>query len=218
MRVAAFVDGFNVYHAINDLGRADLKWLDVRKLCAVFAPGDDLAAVYYFSAFATWLPASCARHRALIAALEATGVRAILGRFKKKSAGCRRCGAAWVSHEEKETDVNIALQLVLRGLDGEFERALLVSGDSDLAPAVRELTARRRDVDVRIILPRHGQRSDELVQAAGGLHCRREIKLLHWERCRLPDEVFDGVGRLVAVCPPEYRAGPARSGVPAPPP
>jgi hypothetical protein len=211
MRVAAFVDGFNLYHAINDLGRPDLKWVDLWKLCAVFAPGPDLVAVHYFSAYATWRPNSFARHRALVAALHATGVQPVLGRFKAKSAACLRCGATWTAHEEKETDVNIALQLVLRGLDGEFDRALLFSGDSDLAPAVREQRARRPEISVRIVFPRSGQRSFDLIRSAGGKDTFRELKVIHLERSRLPDRVHGAAGDLAAECPPEYR-------VPAPPP
>jgi len=62
--VVAFVDGFNLYHAIKDLGQNELRWLDIRKLCSFCAPAPkfQLEDVYYFSAYATWLPDSYRRH------------------------------------------------------------------------------------------------------------------------------------------------------------
>jgi hypothetical protein len=42
IRVACYIDGFNIYHAVADMSRATrgklnyLKWLDLAKLIAVF--------------------------------------------------------------------------------------------------------------------------------------------------------------------------------------
>jgi hypothetical protein len=38
MRVSAFIDGFNLYHALDSTGKHHLKWLDLRALCLAFAP------------------------------------------------------------------------------------------------------------------------------------------------------------------------------------
>ncbi len=194
IRVAAFVDSFNLYHALRDLGRDHLKWLNLRMLCEHFArrPALSLVDVFYFSAYATWRPSSYRRHREYVRALQANGVKAVMGRFKGRD------------HEEKETDVNIALHLLLGGLRGRFDRALLVSGDSDLAPAVRLLRAEAPGVDVRILTPPDRLHSMELVNAAGGLKCGRRIDPIHVERSLLPREVRDRTGRLVASRPPEY--------------
>jgi len=206
IRVAAFVDGFNLYHALRDLGRDHLKWLNLRLLCEHFArrPALSLVDVFYFSAYATWRPSSYRRHREYVRALQANGVTVVMGRFKGKDRWCWRCQAGWKDHEEKETDVNIALQLLLGGLRGRFDRALLVSGDSDLAPAVRLLRAEAPGVDVRILTPPGRLHSMELVDAAGGLKCGRRIDPIHVERSLLPREVRDRTGRLVASRPAEY--------------
>jgi len=47
------------------------------------------------------------------------GVNTILGNFKRKDRKRPKCFSKWTGHEEKETDVNIALYLL------------------DLAPAIR---------------------------------------------------------------------------------
>jgi hypothetical protein len=65
MRYSLFVDGFNMYHALNDPAyRKDgttvypfrkYKWINYRKLLETKIKKDDsIDAAYYFSAFAYW--------------------------------------------------------------------------------------------------------------------------------------------------------------------
>lgn len=51
-RVACFIDGFNLYHAIADLRQSYLKWIDLWALASrvVKPQSEALVAVYYFSA------------------------------------------------------------------------------------------------------------------------------------------------------------------------
>ena len=71
IRVAAFIDGFNLYHAVDDLGKQHHKWLDLRKviLCFLDPSRHALQGVYYFSAHATWLPDAHKRHEAYVTIL-----------------------------------------------------------------------------------------------------------------------------------------------------
>src|SRR5262245_21727846 len=62
---------------------------------------------------------------------------------------CRRCGSAWTSYEEKETDVNIAVALVADAAASASDIGLIVSADSDLCPAIR--TARSLNHSRRMI-------------------------------------------------------------------
>ena len=75
-------------------------------------PYQRVVRVFYFSAYATWIPAAYARHRVYVAALESVGVTPIMGNFKQKTRSCNSCGASWLTHEEKETDVSIALNML----------------------------------------------------------------------------------------------------------
>jgi len=96
-----------------------------------------------FSALATHIealdPDVTARHRRLIKCLEDTGVIVGLSRFKPRQIRCPepRCGKTFLKHEEKETDVAIAVKLLEVFLKNECDTAVLVTGDTDLAPAVR---------------------------------------------------------------------------------
>ncbi len=61
-RVYVYVDGFNLYHAIDDLGDDSLKWLDLWSLSeSLIAQNETLYAVKYFSAYATWHASGYAR-------------------------------------------------------------------------------------------------------------------------------------------------------------
>ena len=107
-RVIVYVDGFNLYHAISDLGDDSLKWLCLRRLSeSLIREGEELKSVKYFSAYANWMESSVRRHRTYVAALREEGVKFIEGKFKKKHVRCKVCRAQFQTHEEKETDVNI---------------------------------------------------------------------------------------------------------------
>lgn len=208
MRTAAFVDGFNLYHAIHDLRRPHLKWVDLRALVEAFAPAPAhvLTKVVYCSAFATWRPDAYKRHREFVKALEARGVTTIMGKFKEKARECWKCGSHWKDHEEKETDVNLALQLLDAAHQDVFDRAILISGDSDLVPAVRMVRAHYPQKQVRILMPPGRPYSMDLVNAAGGPKEARRIEILHLERALLSEEVAEPLtGRVVARRPIEYR-------------
>lgn len=206
MRVSGFVDGFNLYHAIDSTGRHHLKWVDLRRLCEAFAPSPDyaLSSIYYFSAYATWRPDAYIRHRAFVAALETAGVTPIMGMFKEKDRSCHTCGHAWKDHEEKETDVNIALYLLRDAYADRFDRALIISGDSDLSPAVRMVRELFPAKDIRIIAPYGRGYSMDLVNAAGGVTNARKMKLIHLERALFPPEVPGPDGSVVAQRPSKY--------------
>ena len=89
-------------------------------------------------------------------------------RSSSRNESLNTCGGQWVSYEEKETDVSIAVQLVEDGVRGVFDTALLISADSDLCPAVRSL--KRLSPTKRIIAVFPSRRhSEDLRKAANGM-------------------------------------------------
>lgn len=226
-RVTAFIDGFNLYHAVKDLGPSynHLKWLDLKKLCAIFAPAPTYQLkVLYFSAFATWQPAAFRRHQTYVHALRAIGVIPILGRFKEKDRKFKGpfqstyqpdesqrkvyLDIKWKSHEEKETDVNIGIHLLLGALKDEYDRALLLSADSDLVPAVRLVRQEAPEKEIRLLVPPGHRGSMDLIRAVGGERRSRRIETLHLERSLLPETVLTSDGSLAATRPTEYAPPP----------
>ena len=203
-RVICFIDGLNLYHAVSALHRTELKWVDLRMLSKVFLKNhtEELSQVFYFFAHAEHVSELIQKcQKTYIRALELTGVTPVLGHFKKKHRKCPSCNHRWEGHEEKETDVNIALFLLDHAYRNTFDRALVISNDSDLAPAiqmVRKLFPTKR---VTTVAPPHYFHSRELIQVSSD---KTKIRMEHLERCLLPPVVTDAF-RLISVSRPhEY--------------
>jgi len=206
IRVECFVDGFNLYHAVEKLGRPHLKWFDLRALISSFTDPahHELRDVFYFSAYATWLPVAYSRHQQYVAALRATEVTPILGRFKEKDVFCRSCKTPYKSHEEKETDVNIALWLLNEAYKDNFDEAFIVSRDSDLTPAIRMVIENFPSKSIKVITPPNAGHSKEIATLVGPKKLA-SIKPIHLERNLLPATVTDpATGLVVARRPSAY--------------
>ena len=194
-RTTYLVDGFNLYHstrqAAADLRGGSTKWLDLRSLLSsclpVIDPSATLEEIYYFSAHATHMdfhrPGVTARHRKYLECLKATGVIPIMGRFKAKMVHCRRCGVDYLRYEEKETDVAISVKLLeLLYLDSA-DTVVLVSGDTDLAPAVRTAARLFPTKQICSAFP-YRRKNKELAQLVSkNFHIRKERYLAN----QLPD-------------------------------
>lgn len=204
-RVACFIDGFNLYHAVDNLGRPHLKWLDLHKLMSIFVDRavHEIVAVYYFSAYATWRAGAYARHQLYVKALESVGVTPVMGHFKVKDRSCRDCGSTWQAHEEKETDVNAALWLLDLAYRDYYDDAFVVSRDSDLAPAVRLVRTRFPAKRIKVVATPNLRHSKELAQAAGNKNLAA-IQIIHLERSLLGPVLYDGAGAVICRRPAKY--------------
>jgi uncharacterized LabA/DUF88 family protein len=206
-RVIAFIDGYNLYHAIDDAARHDLKWLNLWELCEALVRNDpraEIVEVLYFSAFATWKPEQYARHRQYVAALKAAGVKIILGNFKKKPRKCNRCLNEWTAHEEKESDVNIAIYLLDKAHRDEYDEALLLTADTDLTPAIKMVRDRHRAKSIIAVLPPGRQYVASLIDAASS-KIRLSFELL--VRCQFTDTIITPTGEAITI-PDKYRPRP----------
>lgn len=99
-----------------------------------------LVAVRYFTAPVLNDPGAQSRQAHYIDAMESlhpSVLQVVNGRYQSKEVRCRGCGRTYTSYEEKETDVNLATSIVVDASRDAFDTALIISGDSDVAPAVR---------------------------------------------------------------------------------
>ena len=204
IRVACFIDGFNLYHSLKRLRLQHLKWLDLRKLMErqVSPRSEVVTDVYYFSAYATWLGPQVVRHAEYVRALEAHGVTPILGQFKEKDRACKSCGATWKGHEEKETDVSIALYVLNEAYKNTYDKALVVSRDSDLKPAVAMVRALFPAKELMIVAPPNSGHSNDLIAVASS---KRKISLRQVEQSLFPQTVIDrATGAVAATRPSKF--------------
>jgi uncharacterized LabA/DUF88 family protein len=142
-RAAFFVDGFNLYHSLLTEERAKAcRWLNLHTLCDGFLKRtESLESVTYFTALATWAPDKVKRHQQYIRALKTTGVEVVMGEFKWKDRVCQHCGKVGTVYEEKRTDVSIATRLIRDAYLDLYDSAFIMSGDSDLIPAIGTIRA-----------------------------------------------------------------------------
>jgi len=192
-RVCFLVDGFNLYHSIIEAlevqPAASMKWLDLLALCRSYlsAIGRDatLERIFYFSALPEWRPDKMARQAIYVAAFKTTGVEVQLGRFKEKEAMCFSCGATFKRHEEKETDVAVAVKLMELFLLNACDTVVLVTGDTDLAPAIRTAKVRWPEKKVWALFP-FGRHNAELKAIA---HGHIKIKANAYLKSQIPNPI-----------------------------
>ena len=178
VNVSFVVDGFNLYHSVLDMRRRtgnDYRWLGLMAMCRgrlyMIDPKATLGDVFYFLALATHLQREHAdkleRQHAYLAALSASGVHTCLGRFKSRRIEYRRadCYVKLRRHEEKESDVSMALKLVRLAGDPACAALVLVSGDTDLAPALRAAREIAPAKPVHVMFP-YRRAHDELRRLA----------------------------------------------------
>ena len=156
-RVIFFIDGFNLYHSIADDKYPHLnkyKWLNLNSFANhCININEKLEDIYFFTAFAVWDQKKIARHKKYLKALESVGVKNIKGKFKKKTKTCRRCHRKYETYEEKETDVNIAIYMFKLAFENKYDKAYIVSCDSDLVPAITMIKKSFPTKGIGVVIP-----------------------------------------------------------------
>lgn len=202
-RVSCFIDGFNMYHAIDELNKNYLKWVNYYGLASAFIkPSQEkLIGVYYFSAFPHWNHKKLRRHKNFNDAIQAEGVQSIISKFKKKFKECPSCSHQWAGHEEKETDVQIALYMLKSVVKKECDKILLISADSDLVPAVKMAKDLSPNFPIILLTPPGRNSLARDLKSVSDRSIR--IKQKHLERNLLPEKLAYR-GRTI-VRPNQYR-------------
>ena len=90
-----------------------------------------------------------------------------MNRFKRKSIHCKLCKRSFYKYEEKETDVSIATTLLELLYTDRCDTAVLVTGDTDMAPAVRTGTRLFPQKKILFAFP-FGTKTKELSRLAPG--------------------------------------------------
>lgn len=190
-RVAVFVDGFNLYHALQgNPTYHKYKWLNLDKFSKCFtSPKDNVVEIFYFTSYVTWNPGKLAKHQLYVKALQLVGVKPIFGAFRMKDTKCRVCQKHYQIPEEKQTDVNIAIKLFQTATTDLWDTAIIISGDSDLIPAIEAVKKTFPIKKVGVAIP-IGRRAEEL-KLITDFH--RKVKTKHLETCQFDDTIsIDG--------------------------
>lgn len=191
-RARLYVDGFNLHHAILDLNRRELLWLDLNALGkALLPPGERLAGVTWVSAHR---PQRRDRMEALLAyeqALRARNVRCLMGHFVVHGDHCKACGHQWMDATEKQSDVNLALAVASDAAADRFDTAYVLTTDGDHAATTRFVHESYPDKTVVSVAPPGRGHNRQLLEWA---HLRTEIEVSMLERSSLPERVLTRSG------------------------
>ena len=201
-RTSFIIDGFNVYHSLIQAERDSLtptKWLDLHKLCRSFLPiigrsfgsRAELEDIFYYSASPIHRKSDKVnRHSLYMKCLEVSGVEVYLGRFKKKTVFCRKCRRKFIAHEEKESDVAIAMKLFETLYADECDTAVLVTGDTDLSPAVKTCKRLFPSKNILFAFP-YKRRNNELAKLSSKSF---SIKQNSYTSCQFSNPLIDSDG------------------------
>lgn len=162
MKTNFYIDGFNLYYG--SLKGTTFRWLDLVQLCQKCFPDDEVHRIRYFTACVKPTPSN--PHQAVRQQIYLRALRTLppveihLGKFLIKSVTLPLSApvpgepdrAEVLRAEEKGSDVNLASYLLLDAFDDAFEKAVVVTNDSDLVTPVR-IVRERFDKPVVVLFP-----------------------------------------------------------------
>ena len=173
-------------------GGTNYRWLDYRKLLCQFLKDEHcLAGITFFTAHRDdWDGGRANRHKTFLAALRERGIDVVSGYLAKQGK----------SYKEKQTDVNIALAMVLDAVDDKYDRCWLLSADNDFAPVLSAIRGKFKK-QAGLILPPMSSgrraRADTLKTSGTTLGTGNPLLLKlsfarHFAGCALPEKIEGG--------------------------
>jgi len=201
MKTSIYVDGFNLYYGV--LKDTPYRWLDISALTKTIIKDLDLEATSfrYYTARLKPRPTNQDqpyRQRRYLRALRTIPrLEIIYGHFlshptKMPSSTPPHRPVSVIKTEEKGSDVNLAVDLLADGFKGLYERAVVVSNDSDLARAIMIV---REDLKLPVIIlnPYPKSPSKELKNIASEVRLIRNSAL---EKSQFPRTLEDQRGKF----------------------
>lgn len=193
-----YVDGFNLYHGLIRPSRSH--WLDLSAFARRLNRGNPVDRIIYCTALVSGSPGDPHKPDRQDGYLRALGiacpnVEIVLGNFSTHDklyplAGCKNdptCGVRVSARTEKGSDVNLAARFLHDAHLARFDRAIVVSGDSDLVEPIRLVTAELGKT-VWVRNPRDKASAELDAVATHYDRIRPAVALA----CQLPDPVADG--------------------------
>ena len=204
-RVITYIDGFNCYFGLKESGWKRYYWLDYpklsKRLAATLKTEVSLVATKYFTSRISEPEDKRKRQSDYLEVLTARGsIEIFYGNYRHSHYKCTGCNRPNTIPNEKQTDVNIAVQMMIDAHQDNFDTAMLVGGDSDLVPpinAIRNLFPKKR---VMAVFPPK-RISKQIRNACNGFFHIGEIDL---KNNLLPEEVTKPDGYTIR-CPASWK-------------
>lgn len=150
VRISLFIDGANFCYGIKSIKErySDFHF-DFEKYIKEITKEGKLIDVYYFTAplKQTLNPEIYTKHQKMLTRLEKAGYKVILCKRKR-----RRDIEGNITHQIKEDDIRLALQMQKDAYDNKFDIAYLLSGDGDFVPLPEFLKEKGKKICVYYFL------------------------------------------------------------------
>ncbi|MGH2583895.1 MAG: NYN domain-containing protein [Dehalococcoidia bacterium] len=174
MRTNVYIDSFNLYYGC--LKGTPHRWLDLDALCRRLLPRNQINRIRFFTARVKDRPhdpQQSARQDTYFRALrtiphleihEGNFLTAVTSMPLAVPPPTGPKTVRVIKTEEKGSDVNLATYLLLDGFQGDYEVAVVMSGDTDL---VEPIAVVQKHLNLRVgVLNPHPRRSAELAKVA----------------------------------------------------
>jgi len=202
MRMNVYIDGFNLYYGC--LRNSQYKWLDLSSLCRNIFPKHNINRIRYFTALVR-SPSDDAlkleRQLIFIRALKTIPNLTIhYGHFLshpremvlETPSDPNNKTVRVIKTEEKGSDVNLATYLLVDGYENDYEIAVVITNDSDLAEPIK-VVRERLNLPVGVINPSLDKKMTS--------HKLREVASFYWRikryqlaRSQFPAVMKDKIG------------------------
>lgn len=201
-RAALYIDGFNLYHSVNDLKESFLKWCNFWRLGEIIIPqkSEILVKAVFCTAYYPHDHGKRIRHERLVKALDIVGVETILGHFSSEPVSCRDCGHTWDKPTEKASDIHLALTIYEDAANDVFDTAYMVTADTDQAATARFVSTRFPEKRLISVSPPGRTHAQHLLSFT---HGKVALSKEHIERALFRGFVTGG-GKPAVIRPTEY--------------
>lgn len=192
-----YIDGFNLYYGA--VRGSAFKWLNLQRFFQLLRPADNILGIHYFTALVDG-PTRPNQTVYLRALGTLPLVNVVLGKFKKKQVRCTNSACTFAGDrffevpEEKRTDVNIAVFLLDDAYQNKCGHSIVVSGDSDLVPAISLLKVRFPHKKVTVYVPSRNPKRGAAVELRSVADKHRTLPLNLLPFAQFPNPLPDGVG------------------------
>jgi uncharacterized LabA/DUF88 family protein len=199
-RSIIYVDGFNLYYGAVKGGPN--KWLDLQKYFSLLRPDDEIQRIKYFTAL---IDGSHRRNQEdYLQALDTLPkVDIILGKYKYKSVKCTVSGCTYAGSrefqvpEEKRSDVNIAAHMIDDAHCNRTDRMILVSGDSDLVPAIHMVKQSFPAITITVYVPSRNPVRGAAVEIRSAADKHKTLPLGLLPRCQFANPLRGGTAGAI---------------------
>lgn len=199
-----YIDGFNFYFGLRENKWKPYYWLDYPLFAKNITRKLTDIEIVHTKLFTARISAPedkrLRQHNYLEVLAMRSGIDIIFGNYRETSYECTGCKRPNFIPNEKQTDVNIAVQMMTDAYADSFDIALLIGGDSDLVPPIKAIKTMFPKKQIVVCFP-PGRHSKEIRAIVNGqIHFdERDLK-----RSQLPEVVVRGDGYQYR-CPPSWK-------------